>query len=158
MEVADRLARCGIQTQLHIVGCDPPTPLPSYVIKHGFISKSTETGRKLLNSLFEESHFFLLHSRAECYGIVFAEASSFGVPSLAPKIGGIPSLIRDNKNGKLFDFEDPPKQYCDYIKKLFLAKDEYKFLALSAFNEYKERLNWDITGRNIFKVISECCY
>jgi glycosyltransferase involved in cell wall biosynthesis len=102
-----------------------------------------------------ESHFLIVPSRAECFGVVFAEASSFGLPSLATNVGGIPSAIRDGKNGQTFPLAANPDEYSDYIERFMSSKEEYKKLALSSFTEYSERLNWFSAGRRVTDLIRE---
>jgi glycosyltransferase involved in cell wall biosynthesis len=157
LAVADLLTRRGIRTELHIAGCNPPVPLPNFVERHGFISKKTEEGRKRLDQLFSEAHFLILPARAECFGVVFAEASSFGVPSLATRVGGISTAIRDGKNGQTFSVDENPEKYCDYIERLMSSKQEYKDLALSSFREYSARLNWLSAGSRVHDLIREFC-
>lgn len=155
--VASILNQRGIKTELHVVGCNPPVSLPSFVRQYGFISKNTEKGRMLLDQLMTESHFLILPSRAECYGVVFAEASSYGLPSLATKVGGIPTAIQDGKNGQTFSLGENPENYCDYIERLMSSMLEYRELAQSSFREYTERLNWSIAGKRVYDLICESC-
>jgi glycosyltransferase involved in cell wall biosynthesis len=157
LRVAEQLNQRGIRTELNIVGCNPPVSLPDFVKLHGFISKNTEEGRRLLDKLMNESHFLILPSKAECYGVVFAEASSFGVPSLATKVGGIPTAIQDGKNGKTFQLDENPEKYCDYIESLMSSKQGYYELALSSFREYSEKLNWFSAGKKVYDLIQEFC-
>ena len=155
--VADLLNKRGIKTELHVVGCNPPFDTPSFVKKHGFLSKKTEAGRKRLNQLYSEAHFFILPSRAECYGVVFAEASSFGLPSLATRVGGIGTAIQDGNNGWTFEVDAAPEEYCDQIERVMLSKDDYRTLSLSCYHEYSERLNWFSAGRKMHDLIQEFC-
>ena len=91
----------------------------------------------------------------ECFGIVFSEASSFGVPSLSTKTGGVVSAVKDGINGKTFDISANAMEYVDYILYYFNNFEEYKKLALSSFNEYETRLNWNVSGQQIMKYIEE---
>jgi len=127
------------------------------VKNHGFISKKTEEGRKHLEQLFSDSHFLILPSQAECFGVVFAEASSFGLPSLATKVGGIPTAIQDGKNGWTFHIDETPEKYCDYIERFMISKDDYRGLALTCFQEYSERLNWHSVGTKVYDLMQEFC-
>jgi glycosyltransferase involved in cell wall biosynthesis len=157
LAVAELLNKRGLRTELHVVGCAPPFTLPPFVKNHGFISKKTEEGRKKLDQLFSNSHFLILPSQAECYGVVFAEASSFGLPSLATKVGGIPTAILDGKNGWTFDRSETPEKYCEYIEALMGSKDDYRALALSCFQEYSERLNWQAAGAKVSDLMQKFC-
>lgn len=156
LEVAKELNKIGIKTELTIIGCQPISnePLPTFVKPLGFISKSTKEGENKINQLLAESHFLILPSQSECYGIVFCEANSFGVPCLATNVGGIPTIIKDNLNGKTFSPDAKISEYCSYIASLMANYSEYKRLALSSFNEYQCRLNWSVasqTVKNLFR-------
>jgi glycosyltransferase involved in cell wall biosynthesis len=156
-KVANLLNQRGIRTELHVVGCNPPEGLPGFVVNHGFLSKKSEEEMSLFNKLMSESHFLILPSFAECFGVVFAEASSFGLPSLATRVGGIPTAIRDGKNGQTFPLNENPEIYCDYIQRFMSSRQAYNELALSSFAEYAERLNWSSAGKKVFDLIRESC-
>ncbi|MEP0754193.1 glycosyltransferase family 4 protein [Trichocoleus sp. Lan] len=153
LEVAKELNRRGLSTELTIVGCQPMTneslSLPIYVKSLGFINKSTTEGEKRIQKLLADSHFLILPSRAECYGVVFCEANSFGVPCLATNVGGIPTIIKDNLNGRTFAIDAHISEYCNYILSMLENYKEYKKLALSSFNEYQNRLNWAVASKNV---------
>jgi glycosyltransferase involved in cell wall biosynthesis len=157
VNVADQLNQKGIKTELHVIGCNPEGSLPAFVKLHGFISKKNEEGRISFDKLMSESHFFILPSKAEMFGVVFAEASSFGLPSLATRVGGIPSAIHDGINGQTFPLNEGPEEYCAYIEKLMSSRKEYEKLAMSSFREYSGRLNWASSGRNAYELIQEFC-
>jgi glycosyltransferase involved in cell wall biosynthesis len=107
----------------------------------------------VLNKLFAESHFLLLPSKAEAFGLVLCEAGSFGVPSLATNVGGIPTIINDDVNGRLFPKDGGIEAYCNYICDLFSKYQTYKDLALSSFNEFEARLNWPVAGKAARKLL-----
>ncbi|MCY7283918.1 MAG: glycosyltransferase family 4 protein [Cyanobacteria bacterium CAN_BIN43] len=157
LAVANLLNQRGMKTELHVAGCVPPFSTPSFVKQHGFISKKTEEGVKYLEKLFSESHFLILPSRSECAAVVFAEASSFGLPSLATNVGGISTLVQDGRNGCTFPLDETPEKYCDYVEKFMSSKQEYKELALSSFQEYSERLNWSSAGKRVYDLVKEFC-
>lgn len=144
-KVAQELNRVGLPTQLTIVGCQPPAHVSaSFVRSRGFIDKSTPAGAQELNQLFTESHFLILPSRAECFGNVFCEASSFGLPSLATNVGGIPTAIKNDVNGKTFALDAEISEYSEYILQLFKNPQKYKELAMSSFDRYTTELNWKV--------------
>lgn len=160
LAVATKLNEMGLNTELTIVGCKPfeAQLIPNFVVNPGFISKSTEAGLNQLNNLIAESHFLILPSRSETYGNVLCEANSFGVPCLATNVGGIPTIIKENLNGKIFSLDANITEYCTYILDLFNNYSEYKKLAISSFNEYQTRLNWSVVGetvQNLFRELTE---
>lgn len=157
LAVAAALNQRGIRTELHIIGCNAPYRLPSFVIQHGFVSKKTEESSVIFDQLMSESHFLILPTIADCVPVVFAEASSYGLPSLTTNVGGIPTAIKDEKNGRTFSLDENPEKYCDYIERLMSSKQEYSKLALSSFSEYTERLNWSSAGKKVHDIVSEFC-
>ena len=157
LEVARELNQQGLNTKLTVVGCQPITnkPLPTFVKSLGFISKDSKEGRRKFDQIISDSHFLVLPSQAECYGIVFCEANSFGVPCIATDVGGITTVIKENLNGKTFSKDAKIADYCAYISNLFTDYSQYKSLALSSFKEYQLRLNWSVAGKAVKKLLME---
>jgi glycosyltransferase involved in cell wall biosynthesis len=152
VETAKVLRDMGINVELHIVGCEPDINQP-FIIKHGFLSKNNEKQRNILYKLFLNSHFLFVPSKSECYGVVFAEASSFGLPSISTNVGGIPTVINDGINGKLFNLSTSPNIIAEFIKNCFLNRDYYIKLSLSSYEEYILRLNWEVIGEKLKSII-----
>lgn len=155
--IAEELNSRGIATELTVVGCEPEikVPLPNYVKKLGFVPKYTREGLSKINRLFADSHFLILPSRADFSPHVFCEANSFGLPCIGTQVGGIPTLIKHDFNGKTFSLSASISEYCNYIATLMNNYSDYKTLAYSSFNEYQSRLNWSVAGRTAKKLIQE---
>lgn len=156
-EVAYQLSQNGLKTELTIVGCAPQLDprLTPYVRNLGHISNATQEGINKLQKLLAESHFLILPTLAEGSPNVISEANSFGTPCLTTDVGGLPTLVRDNLNGRKFSKHAKAIEYCDYIADLFSNYSRYKDLAFSSFNEYETRLNWSFIGRTIEKLLAE---
>ncbi len=157
IRVASRLNKSGLKTSLTLVGCRPPqgAEVPEFVKVMGYISKRSPEGAKQIDELFANAHFVLVPSRADCTPVVFAEASSFGVPSLSRNIGGIPTVIRNDINGRTFDRDANPDEYASYVLQLMSSPARYRDLALSSFHEYETRLNWKSAGRQMKALLEE---
>lgn len=157
LDVAVELDKAGLDTELTIVGCEPPTgsSMSGVVKPLGFVSKSTAEGAQQINTLLAESHFLILPSVADCTPIVFGEANSFGLPCLSTAVGGIPTIVKDHLNGKLFSRNAVIAEYCTYVLDLFSDYARYRELALSSFNEYTSRLNWSVAGRTVKRLLAE---
>ena len=153
LRVAEILNSRGVPVRLHVVGCEPPGQLPDFVVRHGFVSKKFPAGAARLAKLFSEAHFLIVPSRAECFGLVFAEAGSFGLPSLAAITGGLPSVVTSGKNGMLFPLEDEGEGYADFIQTQMADPAAYEALALGSFAEFKARLNWDVAGKAVVSLM-----
>jgi len=157
MEVTAKLNESGLETELHVVGLDnlPLKHCPPFIHNHGFISKSDEKGKNKISDIISNSHFLILPSIADCTPIVFPEANSFGVPCLTTNVGGIPTIIKNNVNGHMFPINNFTDECYIYILKLFNNYSEYRELSLSSFNEYENRLNWNVAGKSIMKLIKD---
>lgn len=157
LAVTKALHEAGHAVELTIVGYTPPqaAALPDYIKCLGFISKHTPEGKCRIQQLLAETHFLFVPSRAEAYGIVFCEANAFGVPCLTTYVGGIGTVIKDNINGMTFALEASPAHYCEYITTLMQAPHRYETLALSAYHEFKTRLNWQSAVQQVKKLIDE---
>lgn len=156
--VCKRLNEMGLSTELTIVGCEPliEEPLPEYIRSLGFISKSTTEGEELIKKLLSESHFLIMPTRAECAGIVFCEASAYGLPSITCDVGGVSTYVKSGVNGKVFSKETDIEEYCKYIYELFSENyTEYIELAGNSFEEYQTRLNWNVSGSRIKSMLEE---
>ncbi|MGB7522130.1 MAG: glycosyltransferase [Spirulinaceae cyanobacterium] len=121
--------------------------MPDFVKVVGFVDKSQPEGKEKISQLFSEAHFLLLPSQAECYGHVFCEANSFGIPCLTTNVGGIPTIVKTNINGKTFPINTDISNYCNYIIPLMSDYKKYQELAFRAFEEYKKRLNWSVAAQ-----------
>jgi glycosyltransferase involved in cell wall biosynthesis len=157
VKIAEQLNHIGVETELNVVGVKdiPSDNLPDFVVNHGFISKSTPKGREILTALFSRCHFLILPSQADCTPIVIAEANSFGLPCVATNVGGIPTIIKDDINGKTFSLNAEIIEWSDYISSTFVNNKRYRELCISSFNEFQTRLNWNAAGKEVIKLIEE---
>lgn len=153
LAVAEELHRRGVAVSLEVVGCTPPGPVPDFVKVHGFVSKKSAEGQGLLDQLFRQSHFLIVPTRFEAYGLVFVEASSYGLPSLATDIGGVATIVRNGGNGQRFALPAPAAQYADYVQHLLMNRSEYETLSRSSFHEYEHRLNWKTFGQTVRELV-----
>lgn len=157
VEAVESVRARGLEATLTVVGCRPPRArlLPPSVELIPFIGKETPEGHRRLAEIFSRSHFFIMPSRAEAYGLVYAEANAFGVPCLASRTGGLGAIVRDGVNGRLFDPEAKGAAYADYILELMASPERYRALALRSAGEFRERLSWAAAGVQVRKIIEE---
>ena len=81
------------------------------------ISLFTDLTDEALKQLYEKAHLFVLHSEEESQGIVFAEAMAMGLPIVATRVGGVPWVVGDGRNGLLCEYGDI-EAFADNIQKL----------------------------------------
>lgn len=150
LRIASELTRRGLDCRLTLVGSKgmPTSSLEAKVeIDHqGYLSRYTADSSQKLDHLLRRSHFLLLPSTAETFGHVFCEASSFGVPSLAYRVGGVGEVILDGVNGYTLDLSQDEQDFSDLIQKLFADPIAYESLALSSHQRFLQNLNWPIAA------------
>lgn len=157
VRAVEELQARGCNARLTVVGCKPPRPrlLPSCVEVIPFIGKGTPEGRRRINEIYRRSHFFILPSRAEASAIVFSEAGAFGLPCLATDVGGIPSIIINDVNGRLFNRAANGSEYAEYILALMRSPARYQALAMRSLNESVTRLSWKVAGPKVAEILHE---
>ena len=149
IEIAQRIEAHGIPVELTVVGCRPPgdRELPEWVHVEGWVSKRTELGKARLAELYARSHFLVMPSDAEAYGLVYAEAAAYGVPSVATRTGGVPTVVVDEETGILDDPGAAAESYAGRILGLMKDRPRYEVMARAAAARSATMLNWDVAGR-----------
>jgi len=156
VRIAEMMNLLGQPTVLYIVGASPPTKflLPNCVKIFRFLDKNIPKDLKKLYELLYNSHFHVLLTKAEACGVVFAEASAFGLYTITHNIGGVGGMIRNNINGFKFNIKkDSVQKISNYIINIFQNKKNYFNKSLSSRIEYENRLNWLKIGERVKDII-----
>jgi glycosyltransferase involved in cell wall biosynthesis len=154
LQVVRTLVKRGASAHLTVIGCNPAISSEdaNYVTVRGFIKKTPDGQRDIFSEL-GKAHFLIVPSVAECYGLVYCEASALGVPSIARNVGGVGTIIKNDVNGRLFDFQNPPQDMADWILYHCSEPKKYRDLALSSLAEYESRLNWAVAGQKLKTIL-----
>lgn len=139
-----QLLNAGIDAELTVCGCVPPHEFKHDKIKViPFLNKSIASERAQLYQLYADASFLILPTRFEAYGLVFCEASAYGLPSLATRTGGVPGVVTEGENGFLFDPSDNGEGYAEKIEELWKNQKKYDELSVSCRDLYEKKLNWN---------------
>lgn len=158
IELASLLNARGLPTELTIVGARPPNDgLPAFGTAEGFIDKRQADGERRLSELLIRSHFHVLFSQAEAFGVVFAEANAHAVPNIASDVGGIPSAVVNGLGGQRFDPAAPLADVAAYVEGCMRERQRYLDLCRNARREYDERLNWRVSGHTVRALLKAAC-
>lgn len=148
------LEKLGINAELTVCGCVPPAQFRHERLRIiPFLDKKIESQRREMESLFETSDFLFLPTRGDAYGMVFCEASSFGLPSITTNTGGVSGAVREGENGFLLPPQAGGKEYAALIASVYRDNQLYAALVKSSRAAFEERLNWDAWGQSVAKLI-----
>ena len=157
VEVAAQIRAAGHKVRLHVVGCRPElgdaAGPDGFVTVHGPLYQSDPEQSAKLAELFLRSHFLIVPTLAECFGIVFAEAHAFGLPPISRAVHAVPSIIRDNETGMLFERSAPAGDYVTRILAVLASPDGYRSMAQQARRRYEAHLTWDRTAESILAAV-----
>lgn len=146
----------GVSYVLHIVGSQPPFEITdSNVRLHGFLDRNDPKQAAHIEALCREADLFILPTLAECAGIVFCEASAYGIPILTYDTGGIGSYVVNGENGYRLPIQATARDFADMARKLLSSPAKLAYMQRRAVELYKDHLNWDALGEKIWKVIVE---
>ena len=120
-----------------------------------FLDKSKPEHLERLCNILRTAHFLVLPTEFDAFGIVFCEASAYGVPSIAANVGGVSQPVREGKNGFLLPPDATAEDYAEKIKAVFSNKEGYFKLRQSSRREYETRLNWDVWGEKVNQIFEE---
>lgn len=148
LETIELLAKKGYNVELKVVGCIPPVKSDLLNVIP-FLNKNIPDDYQKLKDTLTSSHFLFVPTEAECYGIVFCEASAYGLPNISTDTGGVTSIVKDSINGFTLPLEAKAEDYANNIEPFLLDKSKYHELSKSARNRYDEALNWDVWRKQI---------
>jgi|SRR5579863_8985272 len=154
-----KLEEMGIQAELIVCGCIPPEEFAHSRMKViPFLDKSDEKQREELENLYITSDFLLVPTRRDCYGLVFCEASAFGLPSITTDTGGVSGIVRNGENGFRLPFAARGAEYAKIIADIYSNDQVYADLVKSSRAAFEERLNWDAWGVAAKKILVDMPY
>lgn len=99
--------------------------------------------------LYSTAQTFALYTEEESQGIVFVEAMAAGLPIVTTSVGGVPDVVRNNKNGLLCNY-NRMEEFANNLISLYNDKTLYNTIRL---NNKKDSLNYNWT--TITKKIEE---
>lgn len=145
----------GIDSTLHIVGIkdlDESVRSLPFVDYIGFLNKNIPEQYSRLVSTIESCHCLLLPTKAECAGIAFCESSANGLPVFSHNTGGVSNYVYDGRNGYLLPLGSTGADFGRKIKQC-LDSGELARMSETAKQVYRERLNWNVWGQKVDKII-----
>ena len=156
--IARGLHQAGVPVTLHIVGGQPALAAADevFVKRYGFLSPRDPAQSTQLHELFLRSHFLVVPTQAECYGLVFAEAHAFGLPPVSCAVQAVPSIILDGETGLVEPRRAEASAYIARLMPLIADRAAYRRMAHAAQARYLELLNWESFVASALDDIEAC--
>ncbi|MCG7406077.1 glycosyltransferase family 4 protein [Paenibacillus sp. ACRRX] len=139
LEACAELKRRGHAYVLHIIGDGPIREHLEHMAQRlGIYDETIFYGYMLHPEEFMPfSDIFVLPSRAEAFGSVFAEAALCWLALVGTAVGGIPEQIEDGVNGLLVP-PDQPIALCDALERVMMDSSFRYELARAAWTKAKQ--------------------
>jgi len=144
----------GINAKLKVIGCIPPVQ-GDFMEVIPFLDKNKSEDLEQLKKEISSSDLLFLPTRAECYGIVFCEASAFGIPSITTATGGVTSIIKDNINGFALPEKASSEEYAEIIEKIIYDPEKMLSLKKSSRDRYENDLTWEKWGKQLDEILKK---
>ncbi len=140
---------------LHVVGAQPSVqPSDAHLVRtHGMLRRNLPEEAARLQELLLRSHFLVVPTLAECFGLVFAEAQAFGLPPVSRAVDAVPSIVLSGRTGILEAKQDGPEPYVRRMLNLLEDRNAYLRMAFAGREHFKTRLNWTAFGRGVRDII-----
>ena len=148
-EIAIETVRClnknNVKTKLILVGLNliPEKYKNIHFIENvGFLNKNIPEQYEKYISIIKKCHLLLLPTKMECAGIVFCEASAYGLPIFTYDTGGIANYVVDGCNGYRLSLSEKGEAFARKITKC-INNNELPKLKEGGMQLYKEKLSWN---------------
>lgn len=155
LETFYQLKKKGINATLHIIGCVPPVAInDTSVTVIPYLNKNKPDEFQQLHQILLQTDYLLLPTRAEAAGVVFCEASAYGIPTITTNTGGVTTYVRYGMNGFSLPPDAGAELYAEKIASLYNDITAYKSLCKSSRELYEQDLNWNAWGKQFQQIAS----
>ncbi|MGR3371530.1 MAG: glycosyltransferase family 4 protein [Pseudooceanicola nanhaiensis] len=154
LDAAEKLIRDGVEVELTILGCRPPAErvmpddLRAAVTVIPYLNKALPEEYARFREIFGGADILILPTRADCYGMVFCEASAFGVVSVSTITGGVPEVIRHDETGFTLPLEADGAAYAEVIRGA-IDSGRLEEMKIAARDDFESRLNWNVWAKAV---------
>jgi glycogen(starch) synthase len=109
-----------------------------------------------LRKLYCASSVYISTSALEGFGMTVVEAMAAGKPVLAPKVGGIPEIVKDEVNGRLF-VERDPSAISEIMKFYYDNKDLADYVGKTNKQYARKQFSWTKVASRTLRIYKEAC-
>lgn len=148
------LLKMRVKARLIVVGCEVPAgERHDLITNYKFLNKNDPEEAATLEQLFLSSDIFILPTRIDAYGLVFCEASAYGIPSFATDTGGVAGALHAGVNGFLLPEGATGADYAKRIAELWSDNGRYTDMSRASRQLFESKLNWDVFGQSLLAAL-----
>jgi glycosyltransferase involved in cell wall biosynthesis len=107
--------------------------------------------RDKIHVFLHHASLFVLPSKNEALGIAILEAGSFNLPVIATRVGGIPEIIEDGKNGLLTKSQDV-QELAYAILNIFSNPEKAQEMARELKKKISDKFTWEIAHKQLIQI------
>lgn len=152
MQSADlvlEMRRRGWDAVLEYIGPSHAVCRQSHVSWSGRLRLSDPEDGVRHRALLRDSHFSLLLSEGEMFGISPIESASYGRPAMVTDAGGLPTVVQDGRTGRVVSNSGSLEEWADALEDVVNQPELYRSMSLACHRRYQQRLNWNAWGRDM---------
>ncbi|WP_313386175.1 glycosyltransferase family 4 protein [Chishuiella sp.] len=154
LDTVELLVKKGYNVKLKVVGCIPPKE-SNLMEVIPFLNKNNPKDYQELKDILVSSHFLFVPTEAECYGVVFCEASAYGLPSITTATGGVTSIVKDGINGFALPLNAKADEYAKIIEPFLINESKFQELSKTSRARYDQALNWDVWRNELRNILNK---
>ena len=154
-DATDALRERGWTATLNYIGPSFPAADRTFVRSLGRLRLEDPADREKHLAALERCHVNFLPTQADMCPLSVAEASSYGIPSVVSRVGGLPLSVIEGETGRLLDVDAPINEWVDALEWTVSDQARYQRLSQSAREHARTQLTWDAWAERASKVIEE---
>lgn len=135
--------------ELYIAG---PVTQPKSTVGQERISYLGRLTHEELVDCYNNCDYFVMPSKFEAYGLVFAESLCFGLPCIGKNICAMPEFIQHGTNGLLIENDDSD-ELADAMEKMLTHGPEMARFVQEHRAFYIREYSWDSVANRILQAI-----
>ncbi len=151
IEVVQQLNQIGYTSELIVCGLQGKDN--SFIKFVGPYKKSIPQELEQYTDLYRWANLLIHPALFEPAGIVPSEAAAFGTPTITNNVGGLATVVENNKTGIVLPGGSPAKAYVDSIIHLINNPEIYNELCQGARARFECELNWEAYGRFLSNIL-----
>jgi len=156
IEVVEEMRRRGWNARLNFVGgYDPLLEQTDVVDWQGRLQLSDTSDRQKHKETLRRSHWMLLPSLGEAFGIAPCEAAHFGRPSVVTDVGGLPNAVLDGETGIVLPVDAPAAAYADALEAWSNDPEKYRAMSERALRRAQEKLTWKAFAGRVIEIFNQ---